>query len=40
VAGVDLGARLVGTSLSQAECFAGGSDLCQTRVVLSVSRGM
>lgn len=37
VIGLKLGAAAVGTDLDQAECFAG-SELCKTRLVLSVAR--
>jgi uncharacterized protein (TIGR02001 family) len=39
VFGVGLGATITGTDMEEAECF-GGSDLCNTRVILSVGRGM
>jgi uncharacterized protein (TIGR02001 family) len=38
--GIGLGAALVGTDVDEADCFAGGSDLCKPRVVLSVSRAL
>ena len=39
VAGFGLGANVVGTSLDDNECF-GGSDLCGTRVIVSVGRSL
>jgi len=37
--GASIGATLTGTDLEEGECF-GGSDLCNTRVILSVGRGL
>jgi uncharacterized protein (TIGR02001 family) len=37
--GSTLGATVTGTDLSQADCF-GGSDLCKTRVIVSLSRAL
>ncbi len=37
--GVDVGASYVGTSLDKAACF-GGSDLCESRLVLSLAKGL
>ena len=37
--GIDLGAAIVGTDLEEGDCFAG-TELCNTRVVVSVTRGM
>jgi uncharacterized protein (TIGR02001 family) len=39
VFGVDLGATVAGTDLDEDDCF-GGMELCSTRVILSVGRGM
>jgi uncharacterized protein (TIGR02001 family) len=38
--GIGLGAALVGTDVDEDACFAGGSDLCKARVVVSVSRSL
>jgi hypothetical protein len=37
--GVSIGAALVGTDVDDADCFAG-SELCKTRAVFSLSRGL
>ncbi|MEX2583234.1 MAG: TorF family putative porin, partial [Gemmatimonadota bacterium] len=37
--GLALGAMVTGTDLSEGDCF-GGSDLCNTRVIVSVGRGL
>jgi uncharacterized protein (TIGR02001 family) len=37
--GATLGAALTGTSLGRADCF-GGTDLCGTRLIVSVARGI
>jgi uncharacterized protein (TIGR02001 family) len=39
VLGATIGATVAGTSLRSAECF-GGSDLCGTRVIFSIARGL
>jgi uncharacterized protein (TIGR02001 family) len=37
--GASFGATVTGTDLKEADCF-GGSDLCKTRVIVSVSRAL
>jgi uncharacterized protein (TIGR02001 family) len=37
--GASLGATVTGTDLDEGECF-GGAEICNTRVILSVGRGM
>jgi hypothetical protein len=37
--GSTVGATLTGTNISGAECF-GGSDLCRTRVIVGIWRGL
>jgi uncharacterized protein (TIGR02001 family) len=39
VLGSTIGATLTGTDISMADCF-GGSDLCRTRVIVGISRGL
>jgi uncharacterized protein (TIGR02001 family) len=39
VLGISVGAAVVGTDIDESDCI-GGTDLCKTRVVVSVSRGM
>ena len=43
VLGIGLGAAVVGTDLEEDECFGGAGafgELCKTRVIFSISRGM